>query len=1603
MTEITWFIKHKRHLSFIMIILFIISILNSNLLSISIHAAYTHHYYYEDYMFHNSDNTEPDDPTPNDKILMFYYTSSVDSTSNSGTTTDKTTIKRYIRNSDYYKITFHLGMFEEIAFEGIKPTEYLNANQTNSLAGGKLNTAQEKWGKNWTQTYHTIDNITYADFYFPKHLDKKASINVYIDDVWIKRINLSNTINELTKENILGYINAASGENFAGSIVKTGIINYSNNYMICSIYLQSTSSISYHANGGTGTMLSSDIAASGGTLRPNTFTRFGYTFAGWATSPNGGVIYSDQSQINPTSDMTLYAVWNINKHDINITETATNGSNNMSQVSYNSSITVHSGSKAGYHFNGWTVSGISDENIISGNFSDSSFTFSMPDNHVSLQANWIPNTYQITTLYTGTDGTTGFSSPYGSTVSINAGTKKGHTFIGWSFPDSSKTASLSNNLAQTSFLVPNNDVIVQANWNKNNYTLTAASLGENGSGNGTYFYGDKVTLKAGTKDGYYFKGWRIETGENELNGLDLNQTNLVFSMPAENVVITAQWTAVRNAVIRVTDKFNATYKISPYYRPELNAFDVSKGISLEKDDIIVVLQTDEGEFITDNYNFVYNGIKYVGINNITIEVVLGKNIIQAILPLNGYSPALKETMDSLGLAETDYEGLAKKVAQMRGEIETLKEQVISYETLIKEIKNKLEEKDITIELTGTLKEDLKSVTDALTKATDRISQLENELTDVYAWIHTVGNILGLDQIVSDYDTFIQVKDQIVDKILQLQTEQQKLLEEYNRLLHALGIDNNLTEGDINNDELFDNIIFKVEGMKTDLDSYKKETENLKELIGVENNGTVTSQMDEIYHKVSSLITSLDDLKTEIERVLASMDSNIDTSGMTTLEAIIKQIEELKAQANNQKNFINSLKSLVELDENASMEELYLTISNMKNQLEQYESHTIQIKQLLELAETEEEKKNLQLKLETIYQEVETLVKEVSLLETVLNELFNRNDIEISDLETLQSLLEQLKQETFSQRDFINSLKELVELPPQSSKEELYTKIEDMKHQLALHTNTISKLKDLLSLAETEEEKQNLQLKLNTIYQEIETLVKEISLLEKVLNELFNRNDIEISDLETLQSLLEQLKQETFSQRDFINSLKELIELPSHSSKEELYTKIEDMKLQLALHTDTISKLKDLLSLAETEEEKQNLQLKLDTLYQEIETFVKEISLLEKVLNELFNRDDIEISDLETLQSLLEQLKQETLSQRDFINSLKELVELPLQSSKEELYTKIEDMKYQLHQYEENITQLKNLMELAETEEEKQNLQLKLENVYQKVDILLKEIDIIENVLKSLLGREDIDIQEISDLEKLLEELKKMKDDLQNKIDSQYNNITRLEKEILLLKELLTKAEENVKELETENINLKNIISSNLQEKNNLLEHNQQLEENIILLKESLIKAEESKEEKNKAFIECQNTLTNYKEKIEKDAEILNHYKEKIEENTEILNHIAEKEKVYLVQTEEFEKYKEKFSELRKENQNLKLSQTVLNENMQKITAEKKVLSEKLNSIKQNIKNPTDTTPEADTTIEAEILNQQMGIFNWVIIILAFLIILFTSLYINKKYRHKKNN
>ena len=76
--------------------------------------------------------------------------------------------------------------------------------------------------------------------------------------------------------------------------------------------------ITYDANGGNGTMDAQTVKkGTDVTLSANTFTREGYTFTGWNTEADGtGDPYGDEATINPPSDITLYAQWEIKTYDI---------------------------------------------------------------------------------------------------------------------------------------------------------------------------------------------------------------------------------------------------------------------------------------------------------------------------------------------------------------------------------------------------------------------------------------------------------------------------------------------------------------------------------------------------------------------------------------------------------------------------------------------------------------------------------------------------------------------------------------------------------------------------------------------------------------------------------------------------------------------------------------------------------------------------------------------------------------------------------------------------------------------------------------------------------------------------------------------------------------------------------------------------------------------------------------------------------------------------------------------------------------------------------------------------------------------------------------
>ena len=74
----------------------------------------------------------------------------------------------------------------------------------------------------------------------------------------------------------------------------------------------STYTITFDANGGTGTMTSEKVAQGGKyNIKENKFTRAGFMFAGWNTKADGtGTAYPDKGAINSvTQNMTLYARW----------------------------------------------------------------------------------------------------------------------------------------------------------------------------------------------------------------------------------------------------------------------------------------------------------------------------------------------------------------------------------------------------------------------------------------------------------------------------------------------------------------------------------------------------------------------------------------------------------------------------------------------------------------------------------------------------------------------------------------------------------------------------------------------------------------------------------------------------------------------------------------------------------------------------------------------------------------------------------------------------------------------------------------------------------------------------------------------------------------------------------------------------------------------------------------------------------------------------------------------------------------------------------------------------------------------------------------------
>ena len=239
--------------------------------------------------------------------------------------------------------------------------------------------------------------------------------------------------------------------------------------------------ISYGANGGSGSM-GNDTATynKNFTLSENVFTRDGYTFIGWNTESDGtGTSYDDEHEFTPwTTDggLNLYAQWRAIDIDI-IYIFAGNTKYADDIVSYDSVIESAPTDpiRAGYTFNGW-FSGTDGNGIewafglIGGTPVNVENGVDLLNTKLPLYAYWIKrivNSVAISGSYANVSGANTYEAD--TLVTIDAGTRSGYTFIGWT-PSDDSIQLADPTSATTTFAMPGKNVSLVANWQSNGGT-----------------------------------------------------------------------------------------------------------------------------------------------------------------------------------------------------------------------------------------------------------------------------------------------------------------------------------------------------------------------------------------------------------------------------------------------------------------------------------------------------------------------------------------------------------------------------------------------------------------------------------------------------------------------------------------------------------------------------------------------------------------------------------------------------------------------------------------------------------------------------------------------------------------------------------------------------------------------------------------------------------------------------------------------------------------------------------------------------------------------------------------------------------------------------
>ncbi|MGO5060264.1 InlB B-repeat-containing protein [Lawsonibacter sp. LCP25S3_F5] len=351
--------------------------------------------------------------------------------------------------------------------------------------------------------------------------------------------------------------------------------------------------VTLHANNGTNDTKTQNIYGGKGTLNANTFTCEGKVFAGWATTPDGNVTYSDGAEISPTEAMELYAVWG-NAYTITFDYNDGKTAKKTVDVAQDSAIGAVNmpadPSRTGYIFGGWYADGGKDaltkDTVISAS--------------VTYTAKWTPITYTIV-LNPG-DGTgepvTLPVATYDQEVILpaNTFTRDGYEFNGWSTSSGSSYGSYKDqDTVKNLTNKDGNSVNLYATWRGKSVSVTvnpnyagAQTTTRTGTVGSNYNYdnGNFNAIADPTRTGYIFDGWfNAAEGGTEIT----NQYKFTAEDAENGITLYAHWTkgitvhfdgngykntnSLKDKTVTPDKVFSSLPYTSKYYYPANKALD----------------------------------------------------------------------------------------------------------------------------------------------------------------------------------------------------------------------------------------------------------------------------------------------------------------------------------------------------------------------------------------------------------------------------------------------------------------------------------------------------------------------------------------------------------------------------------------------------------------------------------------------------------------------------------------------------------------------------------------------------------------------------------------------------------------------------------------------------------------------------------------------------------------------------------------------------------------------------------------------------------------------------------------------------------------------